>query len=76
MGNHAPAEAPEDAATKDEGEAWGIAVDLIADLGAAGATAWASDYMNDLEDDDRLQAMARWRLVTDALAELTRSRLH
>jgi hypothetical protein len=76
MGNRAPAEAPEAAITMDDLEAWEIAADLIADLGAVDATAWASDYMNDLEEDDRLRAVARWRLVTDALAELTQARLH
>lgn len=60
----------------DTVEAWGIAVDLIADLGAADAIAWARDYMNDLDDDDRPNGKARWRLVTDAIAEITQNRLH
>ena len=71
MAHRLSAAACMDAAASDDVEAWGIAVDLIADLGAQDAMAWALGYINDLEDDNRPKAMARWRLVTDALAELT-----
>jgi hypothetical protein len=76
MDDHRLAVSAASAPVSDNVEAWGIAVDLVADLGARDAIAWASDYMNDLEDDDRPHAIARWRLVTEALAELTRAHLH
>lgn len=64
------------ASTMDEVEAQGIAVDLIADLGTEDAIVWASEYMNDLEDNDGPEAVARWALVTNALARLARGSLH
>jgi hypothetical protein len=76
MDQRAPTDVFTDVAVADDVEAWGIAVDLIADLGAPDAIAWANDYMSDLENDSRSGAIARWTLVTDALARLTRAKLH
>lgn len=76
MDHHPRAHVATDTAMADDVEAWGIAVDLIADLGAKDAMAWASEYMSDLEDDDRPGAVARWSLVTNALVQLIRARLH
>lgn len=54
----------------DREEAWGIAFDLIADLGAGEALAWAEDYMTGLRSDEHVARVDRWSLVTDALAQL------
>ena len=74
MEKHVPVTALADFAECDDQEACGIAVDLIADLGAEDAVAWADEYMNDLEADERPGAARRWRRVTDALAQLTVAR--
>lgn len=54
----------------DQQEAWGIAADLIADLGGRDAVAWASDYMLGLHDKGDWRGMQRWGMVASALDEL------
>ena len=76
MDDHASAAVSASAPITDEVEAQGIAADLIADLDTEDAILWASEYMNDLENNDGPEAVARWRLVTNALAILARGPLH
>ena len=76
MDDHASAALSASTLITDEVEAQGIAADLIADLGTEDAIVWASEYMNDLQDNDRPEPVARWRLVTNALARLARGTLH
>jgi hypothetical protein len=60
----------------DREEAWGIAFDLIADLGAGEALAWAEDYLTGLRSEGQRAGMDRWSLVTDALAQLAIGPVH
>jgi hypothetical protein len=60
----------------DREEAWGIAFDLIADMGAGEALAWAEDYMTRLRSEGQRASMDRWSLVTDALAQLAVGPVH
>lgn len=57
-------------------EAWGIAFDLIADLGAGKALAWAEDYMASLRSEAKRAGVDRWSLVTNALAQLAIGSVH
>ena len=75
MNDHRSTAVSASAPDVDEVEAQGIAVDLIADLGTEDAIMWASEYMDDLEDHGP-EAVARWRLVTNALNTLARGPLH
>ena len=60
----------------DQQEAWEIAADLIADLGAGDAVAWAGDYMLGLHEKGDWRAMQRWGMVASALDELAAARVH
>lgn len=60
----------------DQQEAWEIAADLIADLGASDAVAWAGDYMLGLHDEGDWRGMQRWGMVACALDELAVAKLH
>lgn len=73
---HRPIEFHDPRLTTDEQEAWGIATDLIADLGRADAVAWAEEYMDGLRDAGSDSGIARWSIVTNALSELTGATRH
>ena len=60
----------------DQQEAWEIAADLIADLGAGDAVAWADDYMLGLHEKGDWRGMQRWGMVASALDELAAARVH
>lgn len=60
----------------DQQEAWEIAADLIADLGASDAVAWAGDYMLGLHDKGDWRGMQRWGMVACALDELAVAKVH
>jgi hypothetical protein len=60
----------------DQQEAWEIAADLIADLGAGDAVAWAGDYMLGLHEKGDWRGMQRWGMVASALDELAIARVH
>jgi len=60
----------------DQQEAWEIAADLIADLGAGDAVAWAGDYMLGLHEKGDWRGMQRWRMVASVLDELAAAKLH
>ena len=60
----------------DQQEAWAIAAELIADLGASNAVAWADDYMLGLHEKSDWRGMQRWGIVASALSELASANLH
>ena len=60
----------------DQQEAWEIAADLVADLGASDAVAWAGDYMLGLHDKGDWRGMKRWGMVAGALDELAVAKVH
>ena len=60
----------------DQQEAWAIAAELIADLGASDAVAWADDYMLGLHEKSDWHGMQRWGIVASALSELASANLH
>lgn len=60
----------------DQQEAWEIAADLIADLGAGDAVGWAGDYMLGLYEKGDWRGMQRWGMVASALDELAIARVH
>jgi hypothetical protein len=62
--------------TADREEAWGIAFDLIADMGAGEALVWAEDYMTGLRSEENAAGVNRWSLVTYALAQLATGCVH
>ena len=60
----------------DQQEAWAIAAELIADLGASEAVAWADDYMLGLHEKSDWRGMQRWGIVAFALNELASANVH
>jgi hypothetical protein len=60
----------------DQQEAWAIAAELIADLGASEAVAWADDYMLGLHEKSDWRGMQRWGIVASALSELASANVH
>jgi hypothetical protein len=60
----------------DQQEAWAIAAELIADLGASDAVAWADDYMLGLHEKSDWRGMQRWGIVASALSELASANVH
>jgi hypothetical protein len=60
----------------DQQEAWAIAAELIADLGASEAVAWADDYMLGLHEKSDWRGMQRWGIVASALGELASANVH
>ena len=60
----------------DQQEALEIAIDLIADLGARDAVAWADGYMVGLHEKGDWRGMQRWGIVVSALDELARASVH
>ena len=60
----------------DQQEAWAIAAELIADLGASDAVAWADDYMLGLHEKSDWRGMKRWGIVVSALDELASANVH
>ena len=60
----------------DQQEAWAIVADLIADLGASDAVAWADDYMLGLHEKSDWRGMQRWGIVASALSELASANVH
>lgn len=57
-------------------EAWAIAIDLRRDLGLSEAIAWADAYLEEVRERQCSSAAARWVVVINALAELSRSSGH
>jgi len=74
--------APDEAACKivpdhsDQQEAWAIAAELIADLGASDAVGWADDYLRGLQEKGDRRGMQRWGIVVSALDELVSANVH
>jgi hypothetical protein len=60
----------------DQQEAWAIAAELITDLGAHDAVAWADNYMRDLHRKRDWRGMQRWGIVGSALDELVSANVH
>jgi hypothetical protein len=60
----------------DQQEAWAIAAELITDLGAHDAVAWADNYMRDLHRKRDWRGMQRWGIVGSALDELASANVH
>ncbi len=60
----------------DQQEAWAIAAELIIDLGAHDAVAWADNYMLDLHRRRDWRGMQRWGIVGSALDELVSANVH
>jgi hypothetical protein len=60
----------------DQQEAWAIAAELITDLGAHDAVAWADNYMRDLHRKRDCRGMQRWGIVGSALDELVSANVH
>lgn len=60
----------------DQQEAWAIAAELITDLGAHDAVAWADNYMRDLHRKRDWWGMRRWGIVGSALDELVSANVH
>lgn len=60
----------------DQEEAWAIASDLIIDLGAREAVAWADNYRRDLHRKRDWRGMQRWGIVGSALDELVSANVH
>lgn len=60
----------------DQQEAWAIAAELITDLGAHDAVAWADNYMRDLHRKRDWRGMRRWGTVGSALDELVSANAH
>lgn len=60
----------------DQQEAWAIAAELITDLGAHDAVAWADNYMLDLHRRRDWRGMQRWGIVGSALDERVSANVH
>lgn len=60
----------------DQQEAWAIAAELITDLGADDAVAWADNYMLALHRRRDWLGMQRWGTVGSALDELVSANVH
>lgn len=62
--------------TAAQEEAWGIAFDLIEELGLQDALIWADDYLNNLHAQGDAFGASRWRLVTGAFTALGGATTH
>lgn len=61
---------------RDQQEAWAIAAELIIDLGAHDAVAWADNYMRDLHRKRDWRGVQRWGIIGSALDELVSANVH